>query len=175
MPRIRVRGNPERRNPPVLARAPDPHPLPDGGVALRRSTPRAARSGRGALQFTPASYTKVRAALLEQDRLLRCGLVMDADTVLSKVRGLVRHSVRFKMPRGLFKPFAIPVSLEEEYTAGEFRIAARTQKPEIVVRPAYLRLGFNAELEVSNEELIRPGERRSPSSRRRRLLRLPGP
>ena len=109
------------------------------------------------LEFTPASYTKVRAALLEQDRLLRCGLVMDADTVLSKVRGLVRHSVRFKMPRGLFKPFAIPVSLEEEYTAGEFRIAARTQKPEIVVRPAYLRLGFNAELEVSNEERSGPG------------------
>jgi hypothetical protein len=108
-------------------------------------------------EFTPASYTKVRAALLEQDRLLRCGLVMNADTVLSKVRGLVRHSVRFTPPRTLFKPFSIPVSLEEEYTAGEFRIAARALRPEIVVRPAYLRLGFDAELEVRNEEMTRPG------------------
>lgn len=114
-------------------------------------------------EFTPASYKKVRAALLEQDRLLRCGLVMDADTVLSKVRGLVRHSVRFTTPRTLFKPFSIPVSLEEEYTAGEFRIAARAERPEIVVRPAYLRLGFDAELEVRNQEMTRPGGEEIPS------------
>lgn len=116
-------------------------------------------------EFSPASYRKVRAALLEQDQLLRCGLVMDADTVLSKVRGLVRHSVSFKTPPTLFKPFSIPVSLEEEYTAGEFRIAARAQKPEIVVRPAYLRLGFNAELEVRNQEQIRPGGEPIPKLR----------
>lgn len=108
-------------------------------------------------EFTPASYTKVRAALLEQDRLLRCGLVMNADTVLSRVRGLVRHSVRFRMPATLFRPFSVPVSLEEEYMAGSFRIAARAQKPQIVVRPDYLRLGFNAELEVKNPELVPSG------------------
>ena len=126
-------------------------------------------------EFTPASYAKVRAALLEQDRLLRCGLVMDADSVLSRVRGLVRHSVRFTMPQRLFKPFSIPVSLEEEYTAGEFRIAARAQKPEIVVRPAYLRLGFNAELEVRNEEMIRPGGEAIPKLQATPPPASPGP
>ena len=113
-------------------------------------------------EFTPASFKKVRAALLEQDRLLHCGLVMDADTVLSRVRDLVRHSVHFTTPSTLFKPFSIPVSLEEEYTAGAFRIAARAQRPEIVVRPAYLRLGFDAELEVRNEEMIQPGGKEIP-------------
>ena len=113
-------------------------------------------------EFTPASYDKVRAALLEQDRLLRCGLVMDPDTVLTRVRGLVRHRVRFEMPRSLFKPFLIPVLLEEEYTAGDFRIAARVQKPEIAVRSEYLRLGFGAELEVRNEEGKSPGEKPIP-------------
>jgi len=116
-------------------------------------------------EFTPASYTKVRAALLEQDRLLRCGLVMDADTVLEKVRGLVRHSVRFTMPSTLFKPFGFPLFLEEEYTAGEFRIAAVARKPEVVVRPSYLRLGFNADLAVRNQQMIRPGGEAIPKLR----------
>jgi hypothetical protein len=108
-------------------------------------------------EFTPSSYAKVRAALLEQDRLLRCGLVMDPDTVLAKVRGLVRHSVRFGIPSTLFKPFSLPVSLEEEYTAGEFRIAARVREPEVAVRSEFLRLGFGAELEVRSDEETSPG------------------
>jgi len=98
----------------------------------------------------------VRAALLEQDQLLRCGLVMDADTVLSNVQALVRRSVRFRIPKTLFKPFSLPVSLEEEYMAGDFRIAARVKNPEVVVRSDYLRLGFGAELEVRNDEPVAP-------------------
>ena len=107
-------------------------------------------------EFTPTSYAKVRAALLEQDQLLRCGLVMDADTVMSSVQTLVRRSVRFRIPRTLFKPFSLPVSLEEEYTAGDFRIAARVRNPEVAVRSDYLRLGFGAELEVRNDEPVAP-------------------
>jgi hypothetical protein len=107
-------------------------------------------------EFTPASYGKVRTALLAQDRLLRCGLVMDADTVLSKVQTLVRRNVRFRIPRTLFKPFSLPVSLKDEYTAGDFRIAARVRNPEVAVRSDYLRLGFGAELEVRNDEQMAP-------------------
>ena len=107
-------------------------------------------------EFTPTSYAKVRAALLEQDQLLRCGLVMDADTVLSNVQTLVRRSVRFRIPKTLFKPFSLPVSLEEEYTAGDFRIAARARHPEVAVRSDYLRFGFGAELEVRNDESVAP-------------------
>lgn len=99
-------------------------------------------------EFTEASVGKLRAALLEQDRLLRCGAVMNADTVLVKLRTLVRRAVRVALPRTLFKPFSLPLSLRQEYDAGEFRVTARMEDPEVVVRPEYLRFGFRAALVV---------------------------
>ncbi len=99
-------------------------------------------------EFTPASLSKVRAALLEQDKFLKCGMVMNADSALAKLRTLVRHGVKFRMPRRLFKPFSLPVSLRQQYDAEDFRITARMEDPEVVVRPEYLRFGFRAALKV---------------------------
>jgi len=99
-------------------------------------------------EFTAASVDKVRGALLEQDKLLRCGMVMNPDTTLSRLRTLIRHRVRFNLPRTLFKPFSLPVSLREQYDAEEFRVTARMKDPEVVVRPGYLRFGFRAALMV---------------------------
>ena len=73
---------------------------------------------------------------------------MNADTVLTKLRTLVRQEVRFGLPGTLFKPFSVPVSLRQQYDAGEFRITARMEDPEVVVRPEYLRFGFRAALMV---------------------------
>ncbi len=98
--------------------------------------------------FTERSLAKVRAALVEQDRLLRCGMVMDPDTVLMQFRRLVRRGIRVDLPRRLFKPFSLPVSLEKQYMAGDFHILARIRDPEVAVRTGYLRFGFGAELRV---------------------------
>ncbi len=99
-------------------------------------------------EFTAASLGKVRAALLEQDKLLKCGMVMNADSVLADLRTLIRRKVQFGLPRTLFKPFSAPVSTRQQYDAGEFRITARMEEPEVVVRPQYLRFGFRAALMV---------------------------
>ncbi|HEY6572998.1 MAG TPA: hypothetical protein VI198_06725, partial [Candidatus Eisenbacteria bacterium] len=99
-------------------------------------------------EFTEGSMGKVRAALLEQDKLLRCGMVMNADSVLAKLQTLIRRKVRFGLPRTLFKPFSLPVSLTQRYDAGDFRVTARMVDPEVVVRPEYLRFGFQAALLV---------------------------
>jgi hypothetical protein len=99
-------------------------------------------------EFTPASLSKVRAALLEQDGLLLCGMVMNADSVLAKVRTLVGHEVEFGLPRTLFKPFSLPVSMRQQYDAEDFRVTARVEDPEVTVRPDYLRFGFRAALVV---------------------------
>ena len=52
------------------------------------------------------------------------------------------------MPQGLFKPFSLPVSLRQQYDAEDFRVTARMEDPEVVVRPEYLRFGFRAALRV---------------------------
>jgi hypothetical protein len=99
-------------------------------------------------EFTPASLAKVRAALLEQDKFLKCGMVMNADSALARLRTLVRRDVEFRMPQRLFKPFSLPVSLRQEYDAEDFRITARMKDPEVVVRSEYLRFGFRGALQV---------------------------
>lgn len=98
--------------------------------------------------FTDSSLAKVRAALVEQDKLLKCGMVMDPDSMMTKVRHLVRTKIAFRLPAALFKPFSLPVSLRKEYDAGDVRIAASVRQPEVVVESDFLRFGFKAELTV---------------------------
>jgi len=99
-------------------------------------------------EFTPASMETVKAALQRQDQLLRCGLVMNPDSVFRRVEGIVRGKVRIRLPGALFKPFALPVALNKSYDAGDFHIQARATNPEIAVREGYLQFGFNADLAV---------------------------
>ncbi len=106
-------------------------------------------------EFTEPSLAKVRAVLAEQDRFLRCGIAMNPDTVLTKIRQLVRRGIPVNLPSRLFKPFSLPVTLERQYEAGDFRIAARAREPDVAVRSSYVRFGFRAELMV--RPIARPG------------------
>src|SRR6185295_20099667 len=94
------------------------------------------------------SLPKVKAALLEQDKLSRCGLVMDPDDTIEQLRGLVRQGVRVRLPAQIVKPFHLPVSLRTNYDTGVYRIEARAYDPEVLVRRNYLRFGFQADLTV---------------------------
>ena len=99
-------------------------------------------------ELTPASRSKVRANLVAQDKFLRCGVVMDPDSVLVKIERLLRDKVHVNLPGTLFGPFVLPVALRQEVEAGDFRIVSRVHDPEVAVRPGYLRFGFRAELSV---------------------------
>lgn len=111
----------------------------------------------------PASTERIRRLLEEQDRFGRCGIAMDADTTLAKLLALLRKGVAVRLPAKLFPTFRIPVTLVNEYRAGEFLIHARAHDPEFVVRPTYVRLGFQAGFRVIAKEkaLLRTG---APSS-----------
>jgi len=110
----------------------------------------------------PSSRERVRRMLEEQDRFSRCGIAMDADSTLAKLLGLLKRGVAVRLPARLFPTFRIPVTLVSEYGAGEFRIHARAFDPEFVVRPAYLRLGFEAGLRVIPTETRRALRRGAP-------------
>jgi hypothetical protein len=102
-------------------------------------------------ELTPASRRKVRATLEEQDRLLRCGVVLNPDSVLVRIERLLRDKVHVNLPGTLFGPFVLPVALRQEVDAGEFRIVSSVRDPEVAVRPGFLRFGFRAELAVRHD------------------------
>jgi len=110
-------------------------------------------------ELTPASREKVRATLKEQDKLLRCGVVMDPDSVLVKIERLLRGKVNVRLPGTLFGAFRLPVAVRQEVDAGDFRIISSARDPEVAVRPGYLRFGFRADISVRPV----PGGAKAPS------------
>jgi hypothetical protein len=100
------------------------------------------------VDFTDSSFISMRTALVEQDKFLKCGMVMDPDSVMAKVRHLVRTKIAFRLPATLFKTFTLPLSLEKEYQTGDVRITASVRQPEVVMEPEFLRFGFKAEFSV---------------------------
>ena len=99
-------------------------------------------------ELTPSSREKLRATFKEQDKLLRCGVVMDPDSVLVRIERLLRDKVNVNLPGTLFGPFVLPVAASQYVDAGDFRIVSSVKDPEVAVRPGYLRFGFRADLTV---------------------------
>ena len=58
---------------------------------------------------------------------------------------MVRRGVKVRLP-GLSQLFHLPLWLEQEFVAGDYRLRARAYDPEFVLRPGYLRFGFRARL-----------------------------
>lgn len=98
--------------------------------------------------LTDGSWAKVRSTLAQQDRFSRCGMAMDPDSVLDKLHGFAARGVKVRLPAKIFKPFHLPVTLENRYTAGDFRIEAQAYDPAIDVEPDFLRFSFRARLRV---------------------------
>jgi hypothetical protein len=87
---------------------------------------------------------------MDQDKPGRCGLAMDPDSVLAKVKRLVTTTgIGVRLPAGMFKTFRLPVKIADRYTAGDYHVEARAFDPEIRVTPRYLRFAFRAVLKVS--------------------------
>ncbi len=112
------------------------------------------RLQRDVIRFSPdltdSSWSRVLAILVSQDRFTRCGMAMNPDSLLMTLKRLARRGVNVRLPERLFKPFRLPVMLESQYSAGDYRIEARAFDPAIAVTPEYLRLAFRADLRVSS-------------------------
>jgi hypothetical protein len=82
-----------------------------------------------------ATWSKVRAALEEQDRLGRCGLGLDPEREMEQLRTLVQKGFMVRLPRKIFRPVVLPTHLsptvevqgrqvELDLTQSSVRIAA---------------------------------------------------
>lgn len=69
------------------------------------------RKFRLKVDLLPASWAEVRAAVQEQDKLLRCGLAIDPDEVLPRLSRLLRDGFELHLPRSVFRPVDLPGSV----------------------------------------------------------------
>ncbi|HYM80437.1 MAG TPA: hypothetical protein VEY91_03375 [Candidatus Limnocylindria bacterium] len=97
-----------------------------------------------------ASWDRVRAALGEQDKLLRCGLLVNPDSVIAKLRDLGIQGLRFRLPRAVFRTFVLPTSVTQS-------VRILNAPVELSVTPHQLRISpgtlwYSAEIEARRSE-----------------------
>jgi hypothetical protein len=97
-----------------------------GRSALRRDRVRLP------LDLTPASWAKVRGVLAEQDRLLRCGAVMDPDSMVALLRGIGEKGVRVRLPGGL-PGFELPVRFGSSVVDSAYRVGVDVRGVEVTM------------------------------------------
>lgn len=96
---------------------------------------------------TSASWEEIRQAITSQDTLSKCGIVLDPEDVLGRLRRRVQdEGFRIKLPRSLLSTIEFPAGLEQN-------VEALGRRVEIAMRPKRLRstpgiLWYGAEVDV---------------------------
>jgi hypothetical protein len=86
------------------------------------------------VDLVPESWGELRRALESQDRLLRCGVGIDPDTIVEKLRGVVRKGFDVRLPRSLFRPVQLPASVRHS-------VVVQDRTIDLSVTPSDLRTG----------------------------------
>ena len=103
----------------------------EAGRIVGRSTLRRDRV-RLPLDLTAASWARVRDVFEEQDRMFRCGVVMDPERVLTALRGLGRRGVRVRLPGGL-PGFELPLAFGSSVIDSTYLVGADVRKLDLTL------------------------------------------
>jgi hypothetical protein len=102
------------------------------------------------IDLTQASWDSLRTTFMAQDKFLKCGMVMDPDTVVAKLKQLGARGIKVRLP-GAAPPFDLPVRFEQSMDVGAVRVDVAVHDPAVIVREHYVQLGLDAELVVARE------------------------
>ena len=81
------------------------------------------------VDLTPEAWKDVEAALNEQDSFFKCGIGIDPDKILPKLREILLKGFDVRLPKKLFRSFALPASLARTLEHDGRRLAL-TIKPD---------------------------------------------
>jgi hypothetical protein len=79
------------------------------------------------------SWASVREALAEQDRFLKCGLLMDPDKMVERLKALAAEGFPVKLPAVMFREFRFPGAFERtaQIEGRPVAVGLRTQGFEV--------------------------------------------
>lgn len=118
-----------------------PQEYPVTGAFLLSATPTAIiaqphfpeQTFRLRIDLREESWAEIRRALESQDRLLRCGVALDPDQLLPRLRELAHSGFDFRLPRSLFRTVELPASVRQS-------VRVENKEVELTVRPSALRV-----------------------------------
>jgi len=65
------------------------------------------------LELAPDSWGKVEAALVSQNSLGRCGMMLHPENAMRGLRELVAEGIKVRLPRSILRPVRLPARLEQ--------------------------------------------------------------
>jgi hypothetical protein len=79
------------------------------------------------------TWQVVKKEIESQDKLFKCGLVVNPEKVLAKLKEIGMKGFKVKLPRTLFRPVSLPASITKSVRVGSSIV-------ELSVRPNILRV-----------------------------------
>jgi hypothetical protein len=90
------------------------------------------------LDLTPASWDVVEAALKSQDTFGKCGMLMDPDKAVERLRRLAARGITIRLPESIFRAVSLPAHLQKSARVGDATVDVRLIAKGLHVDPATL-------------------------------------
>jgi hypothetical protein len=74
------------------------------------------------LDLTPKSWATVEAALRTQDTFGKCGILMDPDRGMGRLRALAARGVKVKLPDSMFRTVSLPARVQKSVKVNDRKI-----------------------------------------------------
>lgn len=90
------------------------------------------------LDLTPGSWGVVEAALRSQDTFGKCGMLMDPDEALARLRRLAARGITIRLPESILRAVSLPAHLQKSARVGEATVDVRLIARSVRVETATL-------------------------------------
>jgi hypothetical protein len=81
------------------------------------------------------SWADVRRALEDQDQVLKCGLALDPDAILPKLRARLAEGFDLDLPASIFRPVDLPAGLRQSVAVEDTEVDLAVQTDALRVEP----------------------------------------
>jgi hypothetical protein len=100
------------------------------------------------------SWGEVRSALEEQDRLFKCGLGIDPDQILPKLRARLAEGFDLELPQAIFRPVDLPAGLRQSVAVEDTQVDLTVRTDALRVQPdaVWYAAGVRSRLRASGAE-----------------------
>jgi hypothetical protein len=117
------------------------------------------REFRVRVDLSAASWAEVRTAIDEQDQILRCGLALDADDVIARLRVRLHEGFDIKLPRSLFRAVDFPAAVRQAVTIQDHRVELGVKTRELTVSPTAVWYSADVRTHIEGSSAPAPGAR----------------
>lgn len=88
--------------------------------------------------MTEESWQKVRKILESQDTFFKCGIALDPDAIMPRLKALTTNGFDLRLPRTLFRPVELPASLRQSVQVEEHAVDLSVKPNALKVTPEAL-------------------------------------